>query len=573
MGTYSKLTTAQSLTQSGYINAWSTTGSVGLYTHNELSSPFSDVKVAVEGIYFASTTLILSAHLDTHAKVSILVNKNSKIKTGLSSLASNNSSVTISGLVRLGTQDYLTVHVKFDNITTLYVSTQSTFFVQLLYSLTDYPAFQTVLSRDSPEMSPSMWSRTEGWTATFERQSGLSSSIGTYCASCDGIFSIQGNIIIEASQYSNGSVGIFHNNNTIISEKYFSGYENKTVEVVGVYRFKKGECIDVRTRSLSGSYKIIMGSGFSLFYLGNKPHHSGSSRLIAHASPITTAGLYDLNGWTSDSSDVFFQSLPFAMLNDSVKFKVHAPGSYVVSASVNFKSSIEKNSENIHLLVFINKKSSSKLSEATVVAKQPISLVTSVTIYGVLFLSENDEVTLCAYKDGNRTLTPLAGSHFSVAMIPKDWPGLAATLAYKQTISSSGWTEIGSWKTDNSANGLFSFDDAFNVTSGRYTVPLDGTYIVSCVINIEGNAGKLLEVMIAVDGKANTTSGLYSRQHSGRGQTSVPITGTLKLSRGQTLSIFLYVSSGSSWSVAQYSSFSVTLNGAGTSHSRVFNGG
>lgn len=518
-------------------------------------------------------TLIFNSASDKTLKASIFINNDHNRKTGLTSFATNNSSVTVTGLAQLGQGDSLSVYVEFDNGPTWTVFSESTFFAQLLYSLTNYPAFQAVLPRDSSDVAASTWHRAEGWTISFEYRSGLSASIGSYCASCDGIYSIQGNILIESLKSLNGSVALFLANQTVISEEYFNGGKHKSVGVGGVFQLKNGECIDVRTRSFVSPHKIIKSSGFSLFYLGAQQLHAESNRLVTHASVISTAGLYDISGWTADGSNIFFESLPTKMMNNSMNYTVETQGNYLISALVNFKSSTEKNSESIQLLILINKHTSSTPSDASIVAKKPVSLLTSLTINGVLFLSANDVITLCVYKDGGTPVIPLADSRFSVAMIPKDWPGLSTTLKSDQVLSTQGWNELGNWETGNLVNGLFSFDNAFNTVSGRYVVPFEGTYIISCVINIKGSAKLPLEVMIAVNGKLDTTSALYSRQNSGRGLMAVPLTGTIRLSRGQHLSVFVYVTSGTSWKVGQQSSFTVSLIGAGRVDSQGFTGG
>ncbi|KAK3744427.1 hypothetical protein QZH41_003165 [Actinostola sp. cb2023] len=121
--------------------------------------------------------------------------------------------------------------------------------------------------------------------------------------------------------------------------------------------------------------------------------------------------------------------------------------------------------------------------------------------YQCIVIANGQTISLCVYKDGDTPVTPMAGSLFAVAMVPKDWPGVSATLSNNQLISRQGWNELGGWETGNLANGLFSFDGAFQPVSGRYVVPLEGTYIVSCIININGTVKLPLEVMIAVNDK------------------------------------------------------------------------
>ena len=561
---------AQSFNQSGTINGWITTGKPGLYSHDSSNAVFSDVRVPVGGVYYVSTSLMFNSTIQKSLKASILVNNDSKQKTGLTCLEFRNSSITVSGLARLAPQESLSVNLVLQTGATVIILPESTFFVQLLYSLTNYPAFQAVLSRDSAENAASNWHRIEGWTSDFELQSGFSESIGTYCTSCDGLYSIQGNVLLDPLQSFNNSVGIFLRNQTVISEAVSSESGRRTISFGGVFRLKKGDCIDVKTRSFISPHKVIESSGFSLFYLGNQATHSESKRLKTHAPTISTAGLYNISGWTTQGSSVHFSSSPTAMMTDSVSYRVRTQGNYLISGLVNVQSPSEKQSESIWLLIIVNKQPSSRLSDASIVAKKPISSLTSLSINGVLFLSSGDTVTICIYKDGESSITPQAGSIFSIAMIQKDWPGLSAILGTNKTISTTGWNELGGWETGNLANGLFSFDSAFNAASGRYTVPLEGTYIVSCVINVNGSATQQIQGMVAVDGQLHQS--LHSIQNSGHGSISVPITGSIRLSPGKVLSVFVYVSPGRTWTIDQYSSFTIALIG-GKPDNLYFRGG
>lgn len=580
---YSKLETTRSFNRSTEINGWKDKGSKGLDSHNAVktgSSFDSSFTSPLQGVYYVSSILLLERNDDTILKTSIMVNHDLKYKTGLTSFQAYNGSGTVSGLVQLFIGDTVSVHVECKNDTIWTVFSSSTFFVQLVHSMTTYPAFQATLLRDITTSS-SIWRRLEDWNDAsnnmFQLMSGFSPSLGTFCAVFNGIYQMQANILLDLSQSNNGSVALFFRNQTIISVSYFGSGKYATASAGGIFNLKKGECLELKTRSLEGTHKIYQGSGFSTLFLATDACanllHAASYRLSTPAPVMTTAGLYTVGTWTANGPSVFFESTSARLSLNGTSYQVQTDGQYFINAQVNTRVTSWRQSENVQLLVIIDFVPSSGLSAASIVTKGTISIVNALALTGVLHLSKGQTITLCIYKDGNNVVSLTTNSLFSVSMVPKDWPGVSATLNTDQLLSRQGWNEVGNWTIGNLAEGSFSFDGAFNTVSGRYVTPLEGTYIVSCNLILKGTVGFPLEMMIAVNGNLDATSGLHSIRSPNKEYLTLSTSGLIRLLPEQYLSLFVRINSGASWTASRRSMLSIALNGAGKVDEHGFIGG
>lgn len=578
VGVYSKLGRTQSFNHSTEISGWEDSGSEGLTSHNAVpkGATFDRKFTApLRGLYYASAILLIEGRENTLFKVMLVVNDNLKYKTGLIGFQSHNRSITISGLVQLFIGDTVSVYVECENGLEWTVWSRSTFFVQLVRSMTIYPAFQASLSRNI-SISSSMWRRLDNWNAqsssNFQILSGFSQ---IYCASFNGVYQIQGNILIDLEMPVNGSVGLFLNDQTILAQSFLVGGKYATASPGGIFQLKKGDCLALKARSIQGKFKIHERSGLSAFFLATdacaKLLHAASYTLSAPVPLMTSAGLYTIGSWSANTSP-FFESTS-AVLASGRTYQVQIEGQYFINAKVNTRATSLNQAENIELLVIVDYTSSSVRSAASIITKETISSVNSLALTGILYLKKGRNITLCVYKDGDSSVTITTNTLFSVSMVPKDWPGVSATLTNDQAISNPGWNEIGNWKIGNLVDGSFSFDGAFDAVRGRYTTPLEGTYIVSSTVVLHGTVRSPLEVMVAVDGNVSAMTGLYAYQKPFKNSITLSTSGLLRLSPGQYLSLFVGIESGTSWTVIASTSFSVALNGAGKPDEYGFIGG
>lgn len=578
---YSRLGTTLSFNHSTEISGWKDTGSKGLGSYNAVNKGAifdSKFTAPLRGVYYASAILLIERRENTPFKVMLVVNHNLKYKTGLTGFQSYDKSVTISGVVQLFVGDTVSVYVQCENGSQWTVLSRSTFFVQLVRSMTNYPALQASLSRDII-ISSSTWRRLDDWNAlsssNFQILSGFSQSLGTYCASFNGIYQIHGDILLDLSLLINGSVALFLNDVTILAQSYLVGGKYATASPGGIFQLKKGDCLALKARSLQGKYKIIEGSGLSALFLATdacaKLLHAASYKLNAPVPAMTSAGLYTIGSWSANQSP-FFESTSVVLASGRT-YQVQLEGQYFINAQVNTRATFCNQTENLQLLVIVDYTSSSAQSAASIVTKETISSVNSFALTGILYLKKGQTITLCIYKDDDSSVSITTIALFSVSMVPKDWPGVSATLKSNQVISNPGWNEIGNWKIGNLLHGSFSFDCAFNTVSGRYATPLEGTYIVSSTIVLHGTVQSPLKVMIAVDGNVDATTGLYAYQKLFKNYITLSTSGLIRLSPGQYLSVFVGIEPGTSWAVNVSSSFSVALNGAGKPDEHGFIGG
>ncbi|XP_048576411.1 uncharacterized protein LOC116615378 isoform X2 [Nematostella vectensis] len=564
---YSTLRSNQTSTKKAELTGWISTGSPGL-VNLQSGSFHTRFTAEIAGLYSIDANLILFYNRSRSIKAALAINRDISTHSGLTGLSSNHSSeytLTFSGLAKLSHGDAVSIFVtSLPEGASWTVLTGSTFFVRLLNSKSSVPAFHAVLPCDITVPPLPSTGRLFDWatngSAVFQQLSGFSPSLGEFCVSCNGVYKINVNILTNVTQDTDVTVTIETNSgDTIVSAKTrHIGID--TVSIGGVFAFAVGDCFRVRINSSVAAIRILTGSGFSaVFISGLRSNPPFLSYPLNGTQYLANSGLHDVN--FSDPKDS--PKAHVGLVTNRDGFTVAVTGSYIVSAVLDIMAKKDNPVESLRLLAIVNRSPSSTLSSATIASVTSLPYSGHLSLTGVLYLRKGDKVTASVSKSSVSPLTIQTG-HFSVALTTNEWPGLSVTLARNQALTRTGWNEIGDWNTGlYKANGDFSFDDSFDEVSGRYVVPLDGMYIISCNVIVTGSGATPLGAMIAVDGSLDLGSGLYSIHDVPNKDMTVPVSVSLRLSQGQYLSVFVFTSRGSSWTLSNSTGLSVVFSGAG----------
>ena len=504
---------------------------------------------------------------DGFLKAALVINSGFEETNGIEGVYGNTTlegTISFSGFLRLYENDVLALYLHGSKGSIL---RDSTFSVVYMSRIGSVPGFHAVLSREQviqPEMKTRLqnW-RTSGTKGLFTMHSGISPSVGLFCAILEGIHKFTSNIKIESIYQSTRCLFVIVlNSNYTLVQKYSSGGRKYSTSISALFYLNRGDCVELQIEPKSvGVLTIQLGSSFSGLFLGSK---SGISPQLSASSPtdnrVKSFGWNRVENWSISILRRNFWSEDIILTTNNSTFHSSTDGLFLVTVFINLNASYSLNRSTAHLLVAVKDAPTSLTGNSGLSAEKALSTEPdSVGVSGVVELKKGDTVAVYFYQDVHDR--KILDGLFCVYMVSYDWPGVAATLKDNITFISSEWTKVTSWKV-HSIPGLFSFDNAFVPIHGVYHIHLDGTYFVSCNAIFKGPARGKLSVMIAIDDVIDTGGGLFSFNENPKRHVTLNVAGTIKLRKNQNISVYVATMGSLGWTVSMETGFSVVLVGA-----------
>lgn len=551
------------------VKPWSSTSRKGFFeASGDGESVFHDRFTTPEpGIYFVALNLLMGNAIDGFLKATLVINSGFEESNGIEGVYGNTTlegTLSFSGFLRLYENDVLALYLHGSNGSIL---RDSTFSVMYMSRIGSVPGFHAVLSRDQV-IQPKMKTRLQNWRISgtkglFAMHSGISPSVGLFCAILEGIHKFTSNIKIESNDQSTRCLFVIVlNSNSTLVQKYSSGGRKYSTSLSALFYLYRGDCVELQIEAKSAEVLTIqLGSSFSGLFIGSK---SDVSPQLSASSPtdnrVRSSGWNRVEKWTINISRRNFQSEDDMLTTNKSVFHSSTNGLFLVTAFINVNASHSLNRSRAHLLVSVTDAPTSLTGNSGLAAgKTLLTGPDSLGVSGVVELKKGDTVTVYFYRDvHDREITD---GMFFVSMVSYDWPGVAATLKDNIALISSEWTKVTQWKA-HSIPGLFSFDNAFVPTHGVYRIHLDGTYFVSCNVIFKGPARGKLSVMIAIDDVIDTGGGLFSVNENPKQDVTLNVAGSIKLRKNQNISVYVATTGSLAWKISMETGFSVVLVGA-----------
>jgi len=194
------------------------------------------------------------------------------------------------------------------------------------------------------------------------------------------------------------------------------------------------------------------------------------------------------------------------------------------------------------------------------------------TLYanGVLYLQKGSTLTLRSYSVDDRDYTIQAQTGFSAYFIgPSLSSGFHATLKAATRVRRTGYTRVGNWRVPSHGVGINQVhsDGNFNYSTGEYTAPVTGYYYVTGQVRLDGMQANstihYARLLASINGTSDVNSGLHTIKANIRSQyTTLSVAGTVRLSKGQKLSLLVYSNNDRDYYFQVESGFSAYLIGS-----------
>lgn len=271
------------------VRPWTSTSRKGFFeASGNGESVFHDRFTTPEpGIYFVALNLLMVNATDGFLKATLVINSGFKESNGIEGVYGNTTlegTLSFSGFLRLYENDVLALYLHGSKGSIL---RDSTFSVMYMSRIGSVPGFHAVLSRKQVIQSKMKtrlqnW-RTSGTKGLFAMHSGISPSVGLFCAILEGIHKFTSNIKIESNYPSTRCLFVIVlNSNSTLVQKYSSGGKKYSTSISALFYLNRGDCIELQIEAKSAEVLAIqLGSSFSGLFIGSKsdisPQLSASS--------------------------------------------------------------------------------------------------------------------------------------------------------------------------------------------------------------------------------------------------------------------------------------------------------
>ncbi|NQY30846.1 MAG: hypothetical protein HRT69_15440 [Flavobacteriaceae bacterium] len=173
-----------------------------------------------------------------------------------------------------------------------------------------------------------------------------------------------------------------------------------------------------------------------------------------------------------------------------------------------------------------------------------------VSALGVQWL-DADEVVPDITNINNTSIT-------TTALTVINLPTFSANIITGMAVSSTGWTKSsGTWRT-NGTSGLHNNGSHFNISTGDFTAPVDGFYMFSAQVRIDGINTGYARLLIAINNSTDVNNGLHAIRNSDTSSASfdtMSVSGVVQLTAGDIVSVYVSSSNDTSFTIQGESGF------------------
>ena len=180
----------------------------------------------------------------------------------------------------------------------------------------------------------------------------------------------------------------------------------------------------------------------------------------------------------------------------------------------------------------------------------------TLNINGAVYLRKGQTLRAAVYSQTDSSFYIQHESGFSVrylAALPTV-PGVFWELSSTSALLKNGWYELKRYRAlfnQQVGTGMYPRD-------GRYTAPCNGIYYVAANIRIDGAGGAYFRTLIAINQRLDVSNGLHTIEGNPKSNYfTMSVSGSVYLTKGSNISVFVYSHQDSSWQVNTESFFSI----------------
>ena len=521
------------------------------------------------GAYYLSYNLILKTYAKERFTGAVILEKDVLSGAVLKSIGdSNTTTVELAGagVIRLTAFNSISVGVYFNKTNSISspVSIQpgSSFTMALVTTAGAVPGFSFTLERDVIVASTTMkelsdWST--GMKGAFHISVGFLPARSYVQAICDGIYMFSLNLILKGTQGAASVLRLFVNQYALREiEITFERSRIKMLNIQKVINLYKSDIVKLSISTRNNDIQILTESTFSMILVNKVSQHTTgfNTRLKSNYSVVTTNKIETISGWPSDYNDVteFKSPSTFSQLVNKRDFSAPNRGIYLITVNLRIKwESVVGTALNVSIY---SQPARFTLVQTTI-SHNGYSNQTDVSLSTTAELERTDAVSVAIEIQQGKALV-LPGSSFSAIQLPIYYPGMLSRLTSGRAFSTTGWTFITNWKTDQIEGG-YDFLNSVNFTSGAYRIPNEGLYLVAA--NIIATDLEVVEALISINKDLNVENGIFTKVGNPATSMTINLEGIMQLKKSDQVYIAVNSPSDTDWSIKRNTGFSVAYIG------------
>lgn len=184
----------------------------------------------------------------------------------------------------------------------------------------------------------------------------------------------------------------------------------------------------------------------------------------------------------------------------------------------------------------------------------PSNSYDNIVIGGLFSLKKNEYVSVFVYSGSDNSWAVHHESGFSGAYVgPVNQEGFQADMAADSPTHGRGWFRTQKWRK------IWSRTNSFATTTGRYTAPADGAYLINMNARIDRGATGYFRMNAAWNNQRNSENSMTAIDGNiASSYETMVIAGILQLNKGDYIEQWIYSNSDNSWKVQNQAGFSVT---------------
>ncbi|XP_065179718.1 uncharacterized protein LOC135810172 [Sycon ciliatum] len=558
-----------------HLNSWRTSA-LGAYQLNSYRAFSSGTFYASDdGYYLISANLRIDGRdSSSYQRAVVAVNGKVDVNNGMQSIrgyyyTARYFTLHISAVLYLARGDTVRLYTQSVGDTS-YVQSESGFSVALVGPALPSLGFHADINTMS-NLKPG-WAEIKNYltnygytTGLYKADSGLSNSKGQYTIQVAGVYYVAANVRIDSATVNETRVMIAKNGRTSHS-RGLSAMETAsgaqwagTVSVSGFMYLDQGDYVSTFAYSPDASWTISSLSSMSVQRIGSPGPTEAFLVGLSATIPVVANKYTPVAGFsTAGGADYGLFQTTYSFSPSTGIFTASEAGYYFFTAQVRFDKAVA--STTYRLVVGRVGPSPNggglRISRDLTATYKPASFTEAVS--GTLYMTANSKVGLWVYatKPGSviSTDTTFSGSYIGIPTVAT--PGFQASV---KTTQRMGTKSRALSVTPTYSATLGSFVSNMKFSSGYYTVPYKGTYLISANVKLSGlNVKTYYQTQLFINNADNGNNGLYSNFQAPSTTYSVTLVGTALLSKGQTLS-FYTKSSDSSYQLLTESTFSAIL--------------
>merc|ERR1719174_2922576 len=520
-----------------------------------------------QGVYFCNVILRLDgASAAGYFRINMVVNNGLDLNNGFHGIRGNRGSthygtIGVAGSIYLQTGNRISTYLYASSDNSFTVQSESGFGCHLMGTRIGFHADASgdqVFGRGWARLA--RW-RTSGNNELYALGGGLTSSIW-YVAPSGGFYMCAAQLRVDSASNTRFRMiiainnGMDTHNGLHVSDGNQGSTNYRTMRILGTIYLKKSDRTSVHIYSASdNSWRLQHESGFRCHKFGGgaaKVASTSGFNADLAASIHAGRGWREITNWRTSGNNELYESMG-EFNNGNGRFYPKATGYYLCNSNAVLDGFTSAGYSRLMLVVNNHRDVNNGLM--AIESNGGSSNWRGMTVGGTVLIKKGQYLSLQTYSSNDNSYYIRTETGFSCHAFSTKY-GFHADKNGNQGFGRS-WREVTNFRTGGTY-ALYNIGGGFNAGQGRYYAPSTGYYFCSNLLRLDSaSAAGYFRINMVLNRGADVNNGFHGIRGN-KGSTyygTLGVADSVRLSKGWTMSTYLYSSSDNSFTVQSESGF------------------